>query len=212
MRSRRPLRGAVGPPTSSLDDVEGHLVNDTVDDPPGTDTRAWRSTVPPRLRRATRAGTGRRGSRRARCRCRMARPACGCGSGRCPRTPRRRRRWRRSAGTGRRDGSRSGSATRPRCASARSGAGLPPSPADRSPMIRPHASLGDSDLAWSMRAWTMVAGSARSRDPGARPSPPVDAALERVLHLVERGRERAGREVLPTAVGQQRDDGPLAHP
>ena len=37
-------------------------------------------------------------------------------------------------------------------------------------------------------------------------SPPADAALERVLHLVEVAGERAGRQVLPAAVGQQRDD------
>ena len=53
-------------------------------------------------------------------------------------------------------------------------------------------------------------GQRRRRRPGMvshrRGSPPVDAAFEGVFHVVEVGRERAGREVLPAAVGEQRDD------
>ena len=37
-------------------------------------------------------------------------------------------------------------------------------------------------------------------------SPPVDAALEVGLHLVEFARERPGRQVLPAAIGQQHHD------
>ena len=50
------------------------------------------------------------------------------------------------------------------------------------------------------------AATAAGPGPAVSRSPPVDAALERLLHLVEVRRERAGREVLPAAVGEQRDD------
>src|SRR5581483_8116861 len=45
--------------------------------------------------------------------------------------------------------------------------------------------------------------SARDAPPA---SPPADPALEVLLHLVEIAGERARREVLPAAVGQEGDD------
>ena len=142
----------------------------------------------------------------------MGRPAWGRASGRSPRRPRRRRRSRWSAGTGRRGGSRSGTATPRRCGPARSAGRWPPSAAGRRPRSARRPRSGTRRRArWSIDAlepgWSAaVPGSAAADARRRAGSPPVDAALERLLHLVEVGRERAGRQVLPAAVGQQRDD------
>ena len=107
---------------------------------------------------------------------------------------------RRSRSSGR-SRSGSGEAALFRVGSKRSAA--PPSAAGASPTIRPQASFGYSARAWATIASRIAAGKAIGRRVR---SPPVDAALEGVLHLVEVRRERAGREVLPAAVGEQRDD------
>ena len=188
---------------------DGDLVDRAVDDPPRPDPRlaghrvglvvAERDQDVQRIRVNAQPDVGRR----------RGPPGSGRASGRSPRRPRRRRRSRSSAGAGRRGRSRSGTARPPCSGSARSGAPRRRRPPGRSPTIRPHASFGYSARAWSIDRVADAAGR-RPPGPGARMrrrrSPPVDAALERLVHLVEVRRERAGREVLPAAVGQQRDD------
>ena len=136
-------------------------------------------------------------------------PACGCASGRSPRRPRRRRRSRSSGGAGRRGRSRSGSGEaallrgRPR-----SGGPAPPSAAGRvadDQAARLVRVLGpgvrDDRRADRRRAATADAGPGWRRG-HHQLTPPSSASS-----ISSRSRrERAGREVLPAAVGEQRHD------
>src|SRR6266540_4342567 len=107
--------------------------------------------------------------------------------------------------------------------------------------MTPQASSGSSARARSTRAWIIAAGRSTKAGPGCwvrwasvirrligrgrrtrrgrigrstgpTVSPPVDATLQVSLHLVEVAGERTGRQVFPTAVGEQRHDRALAQP
>src|SRR5262245_8487061 len=73
------------------------------------------------------------------------------------------------------------------------------SPATRFP-------ISESDFGMDVATEVTLPGIRFRKGGRRRPSPPVDAALERLLHLVEVHREGAGGQVLPAAVGQQGDD------
>ena len=118
----------------------------------------------------------------------------------------------------RRGGSSSGTARRLRCGRPRSGAAEPPSAASAVPAMIPHASFGYSARAWATIASAIARGRRARRRPRMRamPSPRITTSCtppSRSSSISsEVALERARREVLPAAVGEQRDDRPAVHP